>query len=81
LITPQPESKEQVLHSLRKIKAKMNEISSVILRSPFNGKTKHPGLGYFSAHQWLQFAEMHLRHHFRQKRRIDTFLQTMNNNI
>ena len=27
------------------------------------GKTKHPGLNYFTAKEWLQFAEMHLRHH------------------
>jgi hypothetical protein len=59
LVTPQPESKEQLLHSLREIKTKMNELDRVISTSPFNGKTKHPGLGYFDARQWLQFADMH----------------------
>jgi hypothetical protein len=38
------------------------------------GKAGHPGLGYFSAAEWLQFAEMHLRHHFRQKERLDVAL-------
>ena len=41
----------------------------------YKGKTKHPGLGYFSAEEWLQFAEMHFRHHLRQKKRIDEFLK------
>ena len=35
------------------------------------GKTRHPGLLYFSALDWLRFAEMHMRHHLRQKKRID----------
>jgi hypothetical protein len=38
------------------------------------GKAKHPGLGYFNAQEWMQFAEMHMRHHFHQKRRIDEAL-------
>lgn len=38
------------------------------------GKTRHPGLGFFTALEWLQFAEMHMRHHFRQKARIDELL-------
>lgn len=39
------------------------------------GKTKHPGLGYFSGEEWLQYAEMHMRHHLRQKERLDLFLK------
>jgi hypothetical protein len=35
------------------------------------GKTRHPGLLFFSALEWLRFTEMHMRHHFRQKKRID----------
>jgi hypothetical protein len=38
------------------------------------GKTKHPGLGYFDAREWLGFAEMHMRHHIRQKERIEQCL-------
>jgi len=39
------------------------------------GKTKHPGLGYFSGEEWLQYAGMHIRHHLRQKERLDLFLK------
>lgn len=74
LVTPQPESKEQILDSLISIKDEMNAVTRLIYGSPFKGKTKHPGLGYFSAQEWLQFTDMHLRHHFRQKKRIDQFL-------
>jgi hypothetical protein len=49
-----------------------------ILKSPFHGKTKHPGLGFFNANEWLQFAEMHLRHHLKQKERIEEFLKIRN---
>jgi hypothetical protein len=53
----------------------MNTVATLISESQFNGKTKHPGLGYFSAKEWLQFANMHFRHHLRQKKRIDVFLK------
>lgn len=56
----------------------MNNVEMLISKSPFKGKTKHPGLDYFSAIEWLQFAEMHLRHHLRQKKRIDHFLKIRN---
>lgn len=72
---PQPESKEQLTADLVRLKEKMNEVAALIPDSRFKGKAKHPGLGYFSADEWLQFADMHFRHHFRQKKRIDEFLQ------
>ena len=72
---PQPEGKEQLMNDLLNLKFEMNAMAVLILESPFNGKTKHPGLGYFSAKEWLQFADMHFRHHLRQKKRIDAFLK------
>ena len=72
---PQPESKERLMEDLLNLKTTMNNAATLISESPFRGKTKHPGLDYFSADEWLQFAEMHLRHHFRQKKRIDSFLE------
>jgi len=72
---PQPESKEQLMSDLLNLKMSMNNAATLISESPFHGKTKHPGLDYFNANEWLQFAEMHLRHHLRQKKRIDTFLE------
>ena len=74
-LTPQPESKEQVMNELLKIKSDAAQVHAMIQASQHYGKTKHPGLNYFSANEWIQFAEMHLRHHFRQKERIDAFLR------
>lgn len=72
---PQPGSKQQLIVDLLNLKAAMNNAATLMSESPFHGKTKHPGLDYFSANEWLQFAEMHLRHHLRQKKRIDAFLE------
>lgn len=74
---PQPESKEQLLTELTSIKAEMNDLSIRMAESPFFGKTKHPGLNYFGASDWLQFADMHFRHHLRQKKRIDNYLKNV----
>lgn len=75
--TPQPASKEHLRGNLMLLKQEVNKIGTVMSQNVFQGKTKHPGLHYFSANEWLQFADMHFRHHLRQKERIDEFL---NNN-
>ena len=72
--TPQPESKEELMRNLLKLKEEINRIGILISKSTSKGKTKHPGLNYFSAMEWLQFGEMHFRHHLRQKQRIEKFL-------
>ena len=53
----------------------MNDKALVMNGTVFNGKAKHPGLNYLNASEWLQFADMHMRHHLRQKKRIDDFLR------
>ena len=74
--TPQPDSKEELLRCLITLKEEINALEIKISTSPLKGKTKHPGLNYFNAGEWFQFAEMHFRHHLRQKKRIDEFLKT-----
>jgi hypothetical protein len=71
---PQPQSKDALKQSLVNTKAEVNRLSTVYDLSVSTGKTRHPALLYFSALEWLRFAEMHLRHHFRQKKRIDDTL-------
>jgi hypothetical protein len=72
---PQPASKEHLLSDLVNVKTEMNNVATQMTASPYHGKSKHPGFNYLSAKEWLQFADMHLRHHLRQKKRIDTFLE------
>lgn len=71
----QPSGKEKLLQAFIQLKKDMNEVAAQIRDTASKGKTKHPGFGYFNATEWLQFAEMHLRHHLKQKERIEKFLQ------
>ncbi len=71
LNSKQPASKEELLKGLVLIKNEVNRLYSSHDLSRSTGKTKHPGLQFFNALEWLQFAEMHKRHHFRQKKKID----------
>lgn len=66
-----PEAKEELLRGLTTIKDKVNQLYFASDPSASRGKTLHPGLQYFNAEEWLQFSEMHMRHHLRQKKRID----------
>ena len=72
--TPQPRSKELLLRDLLKVKDELRQVALLLSTNTSLGKTKHPGLHYFNAKEWFQFADMHMRHHLRQKRRIEEFL-------
>lgn len=76
--TPQPKSKKEIQDELLRLKEEIKSLGEKISTTHFKGKTKHPGLQYFNAGEWFQFAEMHLRHHLRQKARIDAFLKSQN---
>ena len=72
---PQPQSKQQLMNDLMNLKDAVRNAGLMISQSSRQGKTKHPGLGYFSADEWLRFADMHFRHHLRQKQRIEPFIK------
>lgn len=67
----QPNSKEELLQALLSIKEEINRLYLTFDSSNSRGKAEHPGFLFFNALEWLRFAEMHMRHHFRQKERID----------
>ncbi len=71
---PQPESMIDMREKLEKLKLELNQLLNKIGASECEGKTRHPGLGYFNAREWMQFAEMHMRHHLRQKDRVEEWL-------
>ncbi|MBE7174445.1 MAG: DinB family protein [Williamsia sp.] len=71
---PQPESLDDLYSRMKILKKKLNSLVVKIETNNPKGKTRHPGLGYFNAKQWLQFSEMHMRHHLKQKDRIETEL-------
>ncbi|HTJ12081.1 MAG TPA: DinB family protein [Dinghuibacter sp.] len=70
VFVPQPDSIAEVREQLLSIRATVNALD---FTQP-SGKTEHPGFAFFSALDWLRFAEMHMRHHFRQKKRIDAVI-------
>lgn len=69
---PQPASVESLRTQLTRIRDRVNGLCEQPEFSSSTGKTAHPGLQFFSATEWLQFAEMHLRHHLHQKDRISS---------
>jgi hypothetical protein len=72
---PQPLSKEALVTEFSDLRKTMNDVIVMMQSTVYHGKAKHPGLQYFNAVEWLQFADMHMRHHLRQKMRIDDFLR------
>jgi hypothetical protein len=70
----QPQSKDELLQGLASIKDEINKLYFMFDFEKSSGKTEHPGFRFFNALEWLQLAEMHMRHHFRQKKRIDDIL-------
>lgn len=70
----QPKSKMQLLKSMHQLQQDLNDIGKKIADHKQTGKTQHPGHQYFNAAEWFQYAVMHIRHHWRQKERIDAFL-------
>lgn len=74
--TPQPPDKQYLEESMLGFKREINALAERVSTTAFAGKTKHPGLLYFGAKDWLQFADMHFRHHMRQKKRIDAYLRS-----
>ena len=72
---PQPANIEALREGLFSLRNKAISIVTKIGPSVPGGKSQHPGFLYFSAPEWLRFAEIHLRHHLRQKQRIDDALQ------
>lgn len=74
---PQPISKPGIIKAMEDIRDKLTALLLKIKLGKHKGKTRHQGLGYFTALQWAQFAEMHMRHHIRQKNRIEEALHLM----
>ncbi len=78
-LTAQPENSDSIKAGLLNLKDEFSQIKKLLLLNKISGKKKHPGLGYFNAEEWFQFAEIHLRHHFHQKNKLDSLLKDSSN--
>lgn len=72
----QTENKAELAKDLVYLKQRFSELCDATNNSMHKGKHNHPILGFLNAKEWLQFIEMHFRHHVHQKERIDEFLRT-----
>lgn len=62
---------------LNEVLGEMKTLATFIPAADPQMRIKHWAGGWFNAAQWYHSAEMHLKHHFRQKRRIDRYLERM----
>lgn len=64
------EAEKLLLHALERMKSSI----SAVQKADRNQRIAHWAGGWFNAQQWFHSCEMHLKHHFRQKKRIDKSL-------
>ena len=73
----QPIDRQTLQDEFLSLKEAANTIWGKIESSGIHGKSQHPGIQFLNPQEWLQYAEMHMRHHLKQKSRIDTFLEAL----
>ena len=73
----QPTTKAQLKSDLEQLKKDTNDIWRRIENTSKYGKSEHPGLGFLNCYEWIQYSEMHMRHHLKQKDRIEKFLKSI----
>ena len=74
----QPSNIDQLKADLERLKIDTNELWNKMTKTSDNGKSEHPGLGYLNGSEWVQYSEMHMRHHLKQKERIKLLLYKNN---
>lgn len=74
LYNPKKTTISDAIIALQKSIEKMEQYLPIVLSTDKKQRVKHWAGGWFTAAQWYQSAEMHIRHHLRQKKRIDLFL-------
>lgn len=73
-LTPQPISLALLKEELESLKISASQVRQQLEADADSGKIAHPGLGYFNATQWFQFADIHMRHHIDQLPKIEAQL-------
>ena len=73
----QPTTVANLKSEMEQLRKDTNEIWRKIINTSKYGKSEHPGLGFLNCFEWIQYSEMHMRHHFKQKKRIENFLESI----
>lgn len=71
----QPERIAQLKADMQALKTEANDLWKMVVVADEMGKSKHPCLGYLDPYEWFRHTEIHMRHHLKQKARIDDFLK------
>lgn len=75
LYYPKQISKAEALMQINELLQKMKDAIPVLINADKNNRIRHWAGGWFNAIEWYHCAEMHLKHHFSQKKRIDMFIK------
>jgi len=67
----QPQNKTEIETRFDELLASMRETRDLLNEATQSGKKKHFAFGHLDSWEWYRFITMHLRHHRRQKKRID----------
>ncbi|WP_257964271.1 hypothetical protein [Bacillus sp. UMB0728] len=60
-----------LLERLVQLERRMRELGEKLDKIQPDLKTEHGGFGWLSAMEWHELAEMHFRHHLRQKGELE----------
>lgn len=75
-VPAQPENPDKFKDEFYKFLKVVHRASKEAGEAKLDYKTPHPNLGMLNAMEWLKLMEMHLRHHIRQKMRMDKSLRS-----
>jgi hypothetical protein len=71
---PVPKPRENYRQAFTRLAGEINAISPEVAADAGVYKTRHAVMGMLTALEWFQVLEMHFRHHLRQKKELDDFL-------
>lgn len=75
MYTPtQPHNKAELIEGLEQVRLRMRAIEPLLATTDPQYTVAHPRFGQLNATEWFAIIEMHYRHHWLQKDRLDQFL-------
>lgn len=70
----QPATKAELIAGLEQVLAHMQKIEPLLETVDPQYTVAHPRFGHLNAQEWFAIIDMHYRHHWLQKNRLDQFL-------
>ena len=67
--------KSIILGRIESLQEDMERMLEILAKNPESGRSGHRFFGFMDAYQWYRLIPIHMRHHLRQKVKIDRFLK------